>query len=393
MRTRRCLLAIFVMGFVVQIAPHAGAQPANSGAVSRRLIPWQGYLTRPDPGNPKEYKPVLDGRYSILFTLYSAPTGASSMVWGPERHEGVVVVNGLVNVLLGSVNALPDSPAGFFGRPLYVGITVDADNDPQKPNVELVPRQVLLPSLYAYEARNAAFLEGHKWSEVGKLQTSVEGLGTQLHNLINRVDVVVPGVLSCKELQIDGRKVMKELDRKDDLPVGTVVASVFPWLVWRTQFPDAGGRWVPADGREVVATSAYARMALQAFVGENPPPELIHQSEAGGKLVVSVPDLRGVFLRGLNQNDPDREAAKLARSDLDDKRRKPGDFQADQVVSHTHSNPIADHHSKAGTGSNSRGYWSDTENARTIASTGQSPDGGKETRPRNVSVYYYIKIE
>ncbi len=150
-----------------------GVQPVPAAA-ARRLIPWQGYLTHPDPGNPREYKPVPDGRYTILFTLYSAPVGGSSMVWGPERHQDVVVVNGLVNALLGSVITLDDKPAGFFGRPLYVGITIDTNNNPQEPNLELVPRQVLLPTMYAHEAGHAKDADTARKSE---LSSNSENLG------------------------------------------------------------------------------------------------------------------------------------------------------------------------------------------------------------------------
>src|SRR3954447_24961041 len=71
---------------------------------SRRVIPFQGHLTRPSAADPRRYEAVPDGQYSVLFTLYMAPVGGESRVWGPERHEKLAVVNGLVNALIGSVD-------------------------------------------------------------------------------------------------------------------------------------------------------------------------------------------------------------------------------------------------------------------------------------------------
>ena len=130
------------------------------------LIPFQGHLARPVMGEPTQFEPVPAGRYDILFTLYAAPVGGESKVWGPERHAQVTVVNGLVNALLGSVIGFEDTVAAnrnFFARSLYVGITIDADGNPNTADLELVPRQVLLPSVYAL---NANKLDGYDWHDV-----------------------------------------------------------------------------------------------------------------------------------------------------------------------------------------------------------------------------------
>ena len=139
-------------------APAHPPDPANkvSGTAAPRLVPFQGHLTRPRPGDARVYEAVPDGRFDVLFTLYTAPVGGESRVWGPERHEKLVVVNGLVNALIGSVDKGleglgPDKLAG----PLYVGVTIDADGKQETPDLELVPRQVLLPAMYAHEAGHA----------------------------------------------------------------------------------------------------------------------------------------------------------------------------------------------------------------------------------------------
>lgn len=128
-------------------------------------IHFQGHLTQPVAGNPNEYEAVPNGQYDILFTLYTSPIGGEGLVWGPERHENLVVVNGLVNALLGSVNGFESvltSDPNFFKRILYVGITIDADGNPNTVDLELVPRQVLLP---AVQAINSDQLDGADWRD------------------------------------------------------------------------------------------------------------------------------------------------------------------------------------------------------------------------------------
>jgi hypothetical protein len=136
---------------------------SSSAAEPPHLLPFQGHLARPSTTDPTRFEPVPSGRYDILFTLYAAPVGGESKVWGPERHAQVTVINGLVNALLGSVIGFEDTLASqpnFFRRPLYVGITIDADGNPNTADLELVPRQVFLP---AVQALNANTLDGADW--------------------------------------------------------------------------------------------------------------------------------------------------------------------------------------------------------------------------------------
>jgi hypothetical protein len=144
------------------IAKHALSQQEGK----TRLIPFQGHLTRPVPENPQQFEPVPDGQYDILFTLYATPAGGESKIWGPERHQTVMVVSGLVNVLIGSVISLEDVSPEKFSLPIYVGITVDADRNALTPDLELVPRQVLIPAIYAYDAGNSRLLSGYGWESI-----------------------------------------------------------------------------------------------------------------------------------------------------------------------------------------------------------------------------------
>jgi hypothetical protein len=134
-------------------------------ADSPPLVPFQGHLARPVATDPQKFEPVPNGQYDILFTLYAAPVGGESKVWGPERHTKTVVVNGLVNAFLGSVIGFAnevDANPNFLNRPLYVGITIDVDGNPSTADLELVPRQVMLP---AVQALNAGKLDGSDWPD------------------------------------------------------------------------------------------------------------------------------------------------------------------------------------------------------------------------------------
>src|SRR5262249_49757194 len=94
------------------------------------------------------------------------------------------------------------------------------------------------------------------------------------------------------------------------MPIGSVVASM---LTPAQMMQVAGDSWVPADGRKVSTQSPYA-------------------IETGS---TELPDLRGVFARGLNQFDttqPPREAKYL-----DPETRKLAAPQEDAFREHLHT--------------------------------------------------------
>jgi len=62
------------------------------------MINYQGFLT-------DTTGKALDGTYMLTFRLFEEPTGAASIRW-EEEHSDVKVVNGLFNVLLGSLDTL-----------------------------------------------------------------------------------------------------------------------------------------------------------------------------------------------------------------------------------------------------------------------------------------------
>ncbi len=65
----------------------------------------------------------------------------------------------MLGAVIGFSDKLAENP-NFLGRPLYVGITIDTDGNPNTPDLELVPRQVFLPAVHAL---NATKLNGADW--------------------------------------------------------------------------------------------------------------------------------------------------------------------------------------------------------------------------------------
>ncbi len=121
-------------------------------ADSQRLIPFQGRLTN------QQGVPYTEGRYTIVFNLYDAPVGGTAL-W-TERHESVGLINGMVNVFLGSITDLSGQD---FSKMRYLGITIDADGNANTPDPEMVPRQMIIPAFYAKDSEK---LQGADWSAI-----------------------------------------------------------------------------------------------------------------------------------------------------------------------------------------------------------------------------------
>jgi hypothetical protein len=130
---------------VAYVGAGASGAASTDGVTAPLLINIQGTLTDPGTGEV-----VPDDDYSITFSLYDVPSGGTAL-WSEPRT--VTVVNGLFNVLLGSVTPL--SLDDFTGT-TYLGVKVGADP-------EMTPRQQVVSvayALYAQEAVNADTVDG-----------------------------------------------------------------------------------------------------------------------------------------------------------------------------------------------------------------------------------------
>jgi hypothetical protein len=171
------------------------------------------------------------------------------------------------------------------------------------------------------------------------------------------------------------------------LPVGTIIASMLEFEKFQNI---AGNAWKPADGRKVSAKSKYATLTGNT----------------------TLPDLRGLFLRGLNQFDPAKGPRLDKYKDPDGYRRKAGKLQEDATgLPKNKKNPFQGNALSAG--DHSHIYFkarreggrsgSDDRATSEAGNTGSSGShthtvlitsgGDLETRPVNIAVVYYIKID
>lgn len=171
-----------------------------------------------------------------------------------------------------------------------------------------------------------------------------------------------------------------------ELPIGTIVASYlnFDQFTTATKNNDKspGGiwtsmksKWAPCDGRPVPNSK------FQALTSQS-----------------ALPDLRGMFLRGLNSFDPFQPVLPLSADKADPDNRVAGTYQADAFQGHKHLDqdrigvfqgreaPNNPHQRHTVTGSPAN------NTAGSVNAGYGEPRLSTETRPKNISVYYYIKI-
>ncbi len=122
-----------------------------------KLIPFQGKLT------DASGQVISDGAIVVQFKMYDAPVGGQAK-WNGEVQM-LSVNGGLVNTILGTKASLKNVD---FSSPTYLEITIDANGNneigPEDP--PLLPRQSIVPAVYAVESGNAKKLNGHDWSAV-----------------------------------------------------------------------------------------------------------------------------------------------------------------------------------------------------------------------------------
>jgi hypothetical protein len=192
-----------------------------------------------------------------------------------------------------------------------------------------------------------------------------------------------------KCLQQLENNIKKEFQNREmkALPIGTIIASMLQFEKFQNV---AGNTWKPADGRKVSTTSKYA-----ALTGNT-----------------TLPDLRGMFLRGLNQFDPLMGPRRDKYKDPDGSRRKAGKPQKDATsLPKNKKSPFKGEATSAGDhshiyfkarreGARSGSHDRASSEASTTGSSGGhthtvliTAGGDSETRPVNIAVFYYIKID
>ncbi|MCP4369955.1 MAG: hypothetical protein GY797_17845 [Deltaproteobacteria bacterium] len=211
-----------------------------------------------------------------------------------------------------------------------------------------------------------------------------EGVKNKVSEVINEeTEKTLQTAVSQKQKEIEAIDLKVRLDT---VPIGTIVSSVLG--------PNNFGKIIKGKGQSDVKTSPWVLADGRNVEGSK-------YVQISGTSV--VPDLRGLFLRGLNVGRKD------GKQDLDND-RKPGDFQ-DNATSlpkaafvgetsidgrHSHSYDAARPYN-SGAGNHDRAKSSGQVNSTSPAGEHKhrvqiKAGGDPETRPKNVSVYYYIKI-
>jgi len=163
------------------------------------------------------------------------------------------------------------------------------------------------------------------------------------------------------------------------LPVGTIISSYLNWDEFQNVtdnnslcidflFHSKKSFWSPCDGRILDPESKLSLASTN---------------------LTKVPDLRGLFLRGFNimdENESGYGITVVEDGDPDNHRIR-GQRQNDDIKKHSHSYDVNKNDID---GSNSGTSKDPAKKHFKTESTGIS--GGEETRPKNMAVYYYIKI-
>lgn len=171
-----------------------------------------------------------------------------------------------------------------------------------------------------------------------------------------------------------------------EIPIGTVIASYLNFeqfnTVTKNNEKSPGGiwtsnksKWSPCDGRPVPNSK------FQTFTSQS-----------------LIPDLRGIFIRGLNTFDPYQPVAAMTGDRGDWDSRIVGSYQSDSFQGHKHidQDNIAIFYGKESPNTPKQRYnvtGSPANNTAGSVNAGYGiPRITNETRPKNVSLYYYIRI-
>lgn len=207
------------------------------------------------------------------------------------------------------------------------------------------------------------------------MEWSDQAKATIMASMISAIAAII--VAAVTTYTLTPKKIINLFNK--NLPAGSIVASMAKYedLV---NLSGIKGKWIPADGREV--------------------PDAYNSEYYKVTKLTSVPDLRGMFIRGLNEFERNKiKTGDLCDPDKDinDKDRIAGSVQADSLKKHKHNMPkiVFDSGAVYGltvAGGNTYGFsWQGHSNTPIQETTFQTVVK-EETRPKNVSLYYYIKI-
>jgi hypothetical protein len=391
------------------------------------LINYQGQVQNPNGTTP----PTAD--YELSFRIYDAAQGGL-LIWGPQVFDGttgpgkgpkIPMVQGYFNVMLGQVDTASRSILTAFGNATrFLEVQVGT-------NSPVAPRQQLLSAPYAARAAaadfadNAGKLAGFDWGHLLNTNNPVSGkiFGGKIANGTVSTDqlgdsAVTSGKIAPQSVtsgQIAQRTITSALIASNTItsneialtsltlsllakevsdrlvPAGTIVA----FGGQPEQIPDG---WLLCDGSALDAHNLKYSWLFDAIRqswgnGAASSAGAIFPAVNSGpnQTDFNIPDLRGLFLRGVNGNrndsyaDPDT-ALRINLFNGGSISNLAGSFQADEFKGHSH--PYEDHQVAGGSSpqvSAGGGY----DRRQTPRTTGIV--GGLETRPKNAYVNYIVK--
>jgi len=127
------------------------------------------------------------------------------------------------------------------------------------------------------------------------------------------------------------------------------------------------GTWVLLNGQEINKESELFKLLEENF-------DLNILNKKENKYY--LPNASGAFIRSSNVNGEGMDP---------DKNRLVGSYQVDEFKSHTHTYTSSARHDKSSDGGAEPYAWGPAKYT-------SDATGGKETRPKNISLYTYIKI-
>jgi hypothetical protein len=181
--------------------------------------------------------------------------------------------------------------------------------------------------------------------------SSANGKDCDVNLPIGATRIQLNSTLKCLQKSVDNL-----------IPVGTIIASMLKPNIFADiigdpdPFDSADSKWALADNKNV-AGSEYAK-----------------------KVDTKLPDLGGMFLRGINTKDGKEDPEGV---------RPAGRPQDDALQEHGHQTDARKHGwGKSGQGYTTRGGEAPKAEVTTVTGA----NAADETRPKNVAVYFYIKI-
>lgn len=390
-------------------------------------INYQGFLT--DDGEP------FTGDKPMVFRLYDAEN-MGTMIW-ESGSATVPVNNGLYTYKLGTSDGV-----GVFAEidwaqynEIWLSVEVDGAELPNKTKIVSVPyalcakdvdpdSDITVNNLTVAQDLNSGNLDCNN-IDCFKLEIDMDG------NIILDEDgsIILTGgswleLNSGTELQLKGNSKISitenaRLEVTGNGGISTPVinsakytqngfaggiAPVGSVMMFANVMDESSG-WLKCDGRTIglVGSGAGAPnesddyASLITFLRTGDPDAYIN--DASGDLLpnaqqVRLPDLRGVFVRGIDDRVYVDEAAAETNSTAGkdpDGERAPGSFQNDAFETHKHNM------NGSGFGASLPYANSEADNFRigwtTAGGYAGWEDGGMENRSKNVAMYYYIKFK